>query len=86
MKMGWWRTFLDSLDSDGGTRFILVMVLVGGFFMLHFDFANMKAGEIITGAFGALLAVLKASGSNREQGGSTTTIAKVETVTPPEPS
>jgi hypothetical protein len=84
--MGWWRTFLDSLDSDGGTRFILVSLVVAGVFMLRYDWAAMKAGEIVTGAFGALLAVLKMSGSNREQSGGSTTIAKVETVTPPEPT
>ena len=80
--MGWWRTFLDSLDSDGGTRFILIGVLIGGFAMLRFDWANMKAGEIITGAFGALLAVLKMSGSNREQSGTTTTATTTQQVEP----
>ncbi len=80
--MGWWRTFLDSLDSNGGHIFILVGLVVAGFGVLHFDGQNMKAGELVTGSFGALLMMLKSAGSNREQTGSTTTVAKVETVTP----
>lgn len=64
--MGWWRTFLDSLDSDGGHILILMGLIVGAFAIIRFDWASMKAGEIITGAFGALLMMLKSAGSNRD--------------------
>lgn len=82
--MGWWRTFLDSLDSNGGHVFILLLLIVGGFSILRFNWAAMKAGEIIGAAVGALLMMLKPPGSNREQSGATTTIAKVEQVVPTE--
>ena len=79
--MGGWKTFLDSLDSGGGHILILLLLMVGSFAVLRFDWATMKAGEIITGAFGALLMMLKSVGSNREQQGATTTavISKTET-------
>lgn len=82
--MGYWRTFLDSLDSDGGHIMILMILIVGGFGLLRFDWANMKAGEIIAGAFGALLMMLKSAGSNREQSGSSTSTVSSVQVSPVE--
>ena len=82
--MGWWRTFLDSIDTNGGHILILLLLIVGGFAVLRFDWATGKAGEIVTGAFGALLMMLKSAGSNREQSGGTTTTAQVQTVVPTE--
>jgi len=79
--MGWWRTFLDSLDSNGGHILILLVLMLGSFAVLRFEWANMKAGEIITGAFGALLMMLKSAGSNREQTGTTTTVVASKTDT-----
>jgi hypothetical protein len=83
--MGWWRTFLDSLDSDGGQIFVMVMLVAGCFWMLFYEPANMKAGELLSLAAGALIMKFKSAGSNREQSGSTTTVARVENVTTPEP-
>jgi hypothetical protein len=41
----------------------------------------MKAGELVSGSFGALLLALRTVSSNREQQGESTTMtAKVETV------
>jgi len=40
--MGWWRMFLDSLDSNGGHIFILLFLIVGGFSILRFEWASMK--------------------------------------------
>ncbi len=82
--MGWWRTFLDSLDSNGGHFFILLFLIVGGFSILRFDWAGMKAGEIIGAAVGALLMKMSKSGSNREQNGTTTTVARMENTTVPD--
>ena len=82
--MGWWTRLLDSLDSNGGHIFVLLALLVGAFIVMHLDAANMKAGEIVTGAFAALLAMLRSAGSNREQQGGSTTVARVETVVKPE--
>lgn len=79
--MGWWRTLLDSLDTPGGHLAILVGLMVGGFALLRYEWSSMKAGELVTAALGALLGMLRPTGSNREQQG-TTTIQQVQTVTP----
>lgn len=65
IKMGWWVTFLDSLDTGGGHIMVLfVLILVGAWMFFHDATAG---GQIITLSFGALLALTKAVGSNREQ-------------------
>ena len=80
--MGWWRTFLDSLDTPGG-HIILMFLLMGfGIYMIHVSI--MEGAGIVSGSFGALLIMLKEKGSNREQSGGTTTTAQVQTVTPAE--
>jgi len=80
--MGWWRTFLDSLDSNGG-HIVLLFALMGfGIYMIHISI--MEGGTVVGGSFGALLMMLKANGSNRDQSGGSTTSARVETVTPPD--
>jgi hypothetical protein len=60
-----WHDFLDSIDSDGGTRFILMLLIGVGIFGTHFGI--MKSEEITTGAFGALLMTMKDAGSNKDR-------------------
>jgi hypothetical protein len=84
--MGWWRTFLDSLDSNGGHIFILMVLILGGFGVLQFEWANMKATEIISAAIGALLMMLKSQPSNREQTGGSTTLVATTNRVPTEPA
>ena len=78
-----WRCFLDSLDSDGGHVVILCAFVIGGVWLFQRD--ATAGGQIITGSFGALLMMLRAVGSNKEQvGGSTTLVTTKEThVEPP---
>jgi hypothetical protein len=77
--LGWWPLFLDSLDTNGGHILILVIIMVTGFLGLRFEWSAMKSGELVTGAFGALLLMLRTVTSNREQqGGSTTLTSKLE--------
>jgi hypothetical protein len=63
--MNRWRCFLDSLSTDGGHVFCL-MVLIGFGAWLFFHDAT-AGGQIITLSFGALLALTKATGTNRDQ-------------------
>lgn len=81
--MGRWRSFLDSLDSGGGHIFTLFVLICLGGAMFFFD--NTAGGQIITGAFGALLMMLKSVGSNRDQLGTTATTATVVTASPVAP-
>lgn len=60
-----WRNFLDSLDTGGGHIFVLVMLIGFGAYMFFHD--ATAGGQIITLAFGALLALTKATKSNQEQ-------------------
>lgn len=82
--MGWWRVFLDSLDTPGGHLAILVALMISGFALLHYEWSAMKAGELISMTLGALFTILRPTSSNREQQGSTTTLQQVQTVTPTE--
>jgi hypothetical protein len=80
--MGWWRTWLDSLDTPGGHIVLMFVLMLFGVAMIHFSM--MEGSTIVTGSFGAILIMLKEKGSNREQSGGTTTTAQVQTVTPAE--
>ena len=80
--MGWWRTFLDSLDTPGGHIVLMFALMIFGVGMIHYSI--MEGSTIVTGSFGAILIMLKEKGSNREQSGGSTTTAQVETTTPPE--
>lgn len=60
-----WHDFLDSLDSDGGTRAILLLLIAVGIMMSLFTIP--KAEDIIVGAFGALLMIMKQAGSNKDR-------------------
>lgn len=60
-----WHDFLDSLDSNGGHIFILMLLIVGG--MLAVRFNIMNAQDIVQGAFGALLLALKNAASNQSR-------------------
>lgn len=73
-----WHDFLDSLDSDGGHIFLLLMLMGVGMIGLRFNVA--KAEDILTGAFGALLMSLKNAGSNKDRRDSQT-ITETATVT-----
>lgn len=75
-----WHDFLDSLDSDGGKIFILLALMGLGMIGLHFNV--VKAEDILTGAFSALLMGLKNAGSNRDRS-NRSTITEVATVTQP---
>lgn len=75
-QMGRWRNFLDSLDSDGGHIFVLIVLMTAGMVLTHFG--HMDGSNIIAGAFGALLALTKSAGSNREQSGSVTSSITVD--------
>ena len=64
-KMGAWSSFLDSLDTGGGHIFVLLVLIFTGIGV----YAKLDAttgGQVITLAFGALLALTKATKSNRE--------------------
>lgn len=82
--MGWWRTFLDSLSTDGGQIFVMFTVIVICFLMMFFEPTNMKAGELLTLAAGALFMKFKSGGSNREQSGSATTLVATTQKVPEE--
>lgn len=90
-KMGKWRCFLDSLATDGGHIFILFTTICLGVVVYRWLDAT-AGGQIITLSFGALLALTKGGGTNREQmtppPQSTTSIASVTTVpsAPPAPN
>jgi hypothetical protein len=71
--MGWWRLWLDSLDSNGGHLFLLATIIIVGMVLLKFQWSAQKAG--------AMLAMLKTVSSNREQQGTSSTLtAEVKTL------
>lgn len=76
-----WRGFLDSLATDGGYIFVLFLLIMVGI-RVYSTLDATAGGQIITLSFGALIALLKPKGSNREQLGSTTTTAATTTTTP----
>lgn len=78
--MGRWRSFLDSLDTNGGHIFLLFVLICVGFIVFVYD--ATAGGTIVTGSFGALLMMLKSSGTNREQLGATSTTMTVAQTTP----
>jgi len=80
--MGWWRTFLDSLDSNGGHIVLLFALLLFGAVLLVRGV--MEGGMIVGGSFAAVLTILKDRGSNREQSGGSTTVAQVQSTVPTE--
>lgn len=82
--MGRWRGFLDSLDTGGGHIFTLFVLICLGGAMFFWD--NTAGGQIITGAFGALLMMLKSVGSNRDQVATMATTVATTTVTSPDPN
>lgn len=64
--MGKWRSFLDSLDTDGGHIFAMFALLaVGLVFYAKVDATS--GGTIVIGTFSALLVLLKTKGTNSEQ-------------------
>lgn len=64
--MGKWRSFLDSLDTDGGHIFAMfALLLVGLVFYAKIDATS--GGTIVIGTFSALLVLLKTKGTNSEQ-------------------
>jgi hypothetical protein len=71
-----WHDFLDSLDSDGGHIIVLLALIVIGAVAFRHGFP--KAEDVIMGAFGALLLMLKAAGSNREHRETSVAAAVVE--------
>ncbi len=81
--MSRWRCFLDSLDTGGGHIFTLFTLICLGGVLFFFD--NTAGGQIITGAFGALLMMLRSVGTNREQMAGTDTATTVVTTQPPTP-
>ena len=82
--MGWWRIFLDSLDSGGGHIVLLFVLMCLGIFMSMRSL--MDGTMIVGGAFAALLTILKDKGSNREQSAGSTAVAQVSTTVEPEPT
>lgn len=64
-EIGWWRRFLDSLDTGGGHIFLLVTLMITG--AIFFKFDNTAGGEIINLSFGALLMKIKDTQSNQQQ-------------------
>lgn len=63
--MGRWRSFLDSIDTDGGHLVCLFVLIFTGLIVFCFD--PTAGGTIVTGSFGALLMGLKTKGTNSEQ-------------------
>lgn len=80
--MDFWRGFLDSLDSGGGQAFLLMCLIVLG--VIVYKYIDPTAGgQVMTLSFGAYLAKIRDKGSNRDQMGSTTTVAATTTHTDP---
>lgn len=82
--MNRWRCFLDSLDTGGGHMFVLFVLILVGYHLFQSD--ATAGGQIITGSFGALLMMLRNTGSNRDQMGITTTVAATTHTDPPPPT
>ena len=77
--MQFWHDLLDSFDSDGGHIVVLVGLIIAGFVASH---AGMSKGDdILVGAFGALLGLLKMAGSNKDRNDSNTTTEVKRVVT-----
>lgn len=66
IKMGRWRNFLDSLDTDGGHIFAMFGLLVIGL-VFYAKVDATSGGTIVIGTFSALLVLLKTKGTNSEQ-------------------
>jgi hypothetical protein len=64
--MGKWRSFLDSLDTDGGHIFAMFALLVVGL-VFYTAVDSTSGGTIVIGTFSALLVLLKTKGTNSEQ-------------------
>lgn len=79
--MNRWRCFLDSLDTGGGHMFVLFVLILVGYHLFQSD--STAGGQIITGSFGALLMMLRNTGSNKDQMGTTTTVAASTHTDPP---
>jgi len=65
IRMGRWRSFLDSLDTNGGHIFVVFCLLPIGIAMFYFD--ATAGGQLITGALTALYVMVKSTGTNSEQ-------------------
>jgi hypothetical protein len=72
-KVGWWRTFLDSLATTGGHIIVLLYLIALGAGLaiegeLHGWMGIAKIGEgMITFGLGALTMMYRPSGTNLEQ-------------------
>lgn len=64
--MNLFERFLDSIDTPGGHICVLVMLMLMGVGMVHIGVA--KGEEVLIGTFGALLAVLRGTSSNKQNG------------------
>ena len=64
--MNGWRCFLDSLSTDGGHIFVLVLLILIGIGVYRW-LDPTAGGQIITLSFGALLALTKGAGTNKQQ-------------------
>lgn len=65
IRMGRWRSFLDSLDTNGGHIIVLVTIMGGAGLLFFWD--ATAGGQIMNLSFGALLKMLIDKGSNRDQ-------------------
>jgi hypothetical protein len=82
-RRDYWRSFLDSLNSDGGHVFILVVLITMAVWMLKHDWSAVDGKSMLAAAMGALLMKFKVSGSNKDQTQDVTTVT-AQTTTPAE--
>lgn len=60
-----WHNFLDSLDTDGGTRLIAIFLLLLG--IVGSGYGVPKMEDLIVGSVSFLYGFMKATGSNKDR-------------------
>jgi len=87
--IGWWASFLDSLDTGGGYVLGFFMIMMIGLYIIHIGY-DMVGFGLITGATGAFYGRSKDGPSNRDNQADelkhTTVEVKTETPAPVVPN
>lgn len=83
--LGRWRSFLDSLSTDGGHIVVLLYIMMSAGVLFFFD--ATAGGQIMNLSFGALLKMLVDKGTNKDQmTGPPAMTATVTTAPAPQPT